>query len=292
MKFTFSLLLCAFAFLTNASEFSTDFIPEASGVSRVGATLVIAGDEEPKALWLATDSGRMTHVKLSGASWDDMEGLASVDERFFFASTSHSRTKKGKRKPEREQLFLMELSEKKIRAVHTWSLRELVLTELAKSFGAQLDMKTVEGASPDEGGLNIEGLAYHGGKLFIGLRSPITAQGKALMLVIKNGNELLQGQAPLFEQTLSLDLAGKGIRGLDSTPQGLLVLSGSSSDATETFGLARFDVGQRTLSDFNIKGFENLLRPEGLVAELNGDVTVVQDFEQPETQAVLVRLNP
>jgi hypothetical protein len=112
------------------------------------------------------------------------------------------------------------------------------------------------------------------------------------MLVIKNGNELLQGRAPIFEQTLSLELAGKGIRGLDSTPQGLLVLSGSSTDATETFGLAHFDVAQRTLGDFNIKGFENLVRPEGLVAELNGDVTVVQDFEQPEAQAVLVRLNP
>jgi hypothetical protein len=110
--------------------------------------------------------------------------------------------------------------------------------------------------------------------------------------VIKNANDLLQGRAPIIEQTLSLDLAGKGIRGLDSTPQGLLVLSGSSTDATETFGLAHFDVAQRTLGDFNIKGFENLVRPEGLVAELNGDVTVVQDFEQPEAQAVLVRLNP
>lgn len=272
--------------------FGGDFIPEASGVCRIGPHLLIAGDEEPQSLWMAADAGKTEMIKVNGGTWDDMEGLANVDQDHFFAVTSHSRTKKGKRKPEREQLMLMAIKGKKISVEKSWSLRELIIPLLEKSFGNDLDMKTVEGATPNEGGFNIEGLAYREGRLYLGLRSPVTNSGKALIVVIKNGKELIQGASPALDKILAIDLGGKGIRSLDSNKKGLLILAGSRNDTAETFGLSQLLLGAGSLEDFYLNGFDDLLRPEGLVAEENGDVTFVQDFEQPQGQEIIVRLTP
>ncbi|HXH75952.1 MAG TPA: DUF3616 domain-containing protein [Bacteriovoracaceae bacterium] len=217
---------------------SSDFIPEASGATKVGLQIVIAGDEEPKSLWIL-ENGELTKTSVKGAAWDDMEAMATVSDDTFFAITSHSLTKKGKRRPEREQLFLMKL-DKKITVVESWSLRAAVLEHLESSFGEELDMNEVSTASPDKGGMNVEGMAYVGSKLYIGLRSPITKKGEAIVLILDNAMS-----EPEIVGDLSLRLSGRGIRGLETSGKDLIVLSGSSNDESETFGLHRLNKYRR-----------------------------------------------
>ncbi len=287
MKYSLIVLLSSFITLTPAHAVVDEFIPEASGVCRMGETLVIGGDEEPSSLWVM--STKLEKLSVNG-DWDDLEGLATANTTQFFAITSHSRTKKGKRKPEREQLMLMNLSGKKIEMQQSWSLREQILTQLQKSHGTVLDMKQVEAGTPDDGGLNIEGLALSGGQLYLGLRSPVTSKGEALIVVIQNAEALLNGAAPVFGEVITARLGDKGIRSLDSKEGGLLVLSGSTDDTDREFGLDHLALGTGVVQNFSVSGFEELLRPEGVVAEKDGSVTLVQDFKEPQAQDIIVRL--
>lgn len=291
MKFTSSFLICTFVCMAYATEIESEFIPEASAVCRMGETLVVGGDEEPQAMWLVSGAGKLSKVKVSGNPWDDLEGLASFDSTKFFAVTSHSRTKKGKRRPEREQLMLLNFKLNKLDTLKRWSLRDQVIPLLEKAFVDELDMNIVESASPDDGGLNIEGLAFKEGKLYLGLRSPVTKSGKALIVVINNAEALLEGATPAYDKVITVDLSGNGIRSLDANKNGLLILAGSRNDTAENFGLTQLTLGAGTLEDFKIDGFEKLLRPEGVVAEANGDVIFVQDFETPQAQDIIVRLS-
>jgi hypothetical protein len=274
------------------TSYASEFIPEASGLCKMGDALVIAGDEEPSSVWITQGQSSSQKIKVKGAKWDDVEGLATMDVNKFFATTSHSRTKKGKRKPEREQLMLLSKNGRQIEVINSWSLREKILAQLKKSHSTVLDMETVEAAAPDEGGLNIEGLAYHSGKLYLGLRSPVTSKGEALILVIKNADALLDGKAPLFDKTMNVRLSGKGIRSLDTLKNGLFILAGSSNDTDETFSLKQFNFEPGTLQNFSLAGFSKLLRPEGVVAYEDGSVIFVQDFQEPQDQEIIVRLKP
>jgi len=264
-----------------------EFLSEASGVCRLGDSLVIAGDENPDSLWVIDgDSQTIKSISVKNGEWDDLEDLSAVDDRRFFAMTSHSRTKKGKLKPERGQLLLISKKKSSFAVEQTWSLREDILSALEES----VDVETAEAASPDEGGLNVEGLAYHEGQLFLGLRSPLTDKGEALVLRIENAEGLLEGDDPEFGEVIRLPLGKKGIRGLTSTGSDLLVIAGASDDSGKTFSLYRWAPSSKKAELFSLPGFADLIRPEALVAEKDGSYTFVQDFEEPTDQEVVVNL--
>lgn len=272
------------AVLFSSSLFASEFIPEASGSAKVDGTLVISGDEEPKALWIRKNDV-LEKVKVKGAAWDDMESLATLDETRFFGMTSHSLTKKGKQKPEREQLFLFSL-EDKITVLKSWSLRENILKFLEKNYGTVLDMNEVRTASPDEGGLNVEGMTYFGNKLYIGLRSPITSNGQAIVLVLSNPTE-----RPEVTESFTVNLDEKGIRGLETKSDKLVVLSGSKNDVDEKFGIHLLNPVTRALSVWRVPGFEQLIRPESVVLESEQALIFVQDFEEVQSQEVIIQLS-
>lgn len=277
----FSFLI-SLLFLSNLS-LAGEFIPEASGVAQVGEALVIAGDEEPKALWVVKD-GSSEKTKVSGAEWDDMEALATLNEKEFFGITSHGLTKKGKEKPERSQLIHFELG-KKINAKKSWNVRTSLLDFLEKNLGSELDMKTVRSASPDDGGLNVEGMTYLNGELYLGLRSPVTKSGEAIVIVLIDPTI-----SPSPSRVLKLRLGSRGIRGLETSGKEILVLSGSSSDASEEFGLHRLNPETRATVEWKLSGFQELLRPEGLALTRNRELVFVQDFLSQENQDVIVPL--
>ncbi|MES2526500.1 MAG: DUF3616 domain-containing protein [Bdellovibrionota bacterium] len=271
--------------LFSSSLFASDeFIPEASGSAKVGESLVIAGDEEPKALWVKKENV-LKKIKIQGAAWDDMEGLATLNDQQFFGITSHSLTKKGKQRPEREQLFLFSLGEK-ISLQKTWSMRADILTFLEKHYANVLDMNEVRTASPDEGGLNIEGMTYAGGKLYLGLRSPITSQGNAIVLVLSN-----PAVNPELSETFTVNLEEKGIRGLETHAEKIVILSGSKNDVDEKFGIHFLNPVTRALSAWRVPGFEQLIRPESVVMENDKALIFVQDFEVIQNQEVIVQLS-
>lgn len=274
-----------FLFLTALASFTasaSDFILEASGVTKVGHSILIAGDEDVNQLWILKD-GVSVQVKVKG-KWDDMEGLATIDDSHFFGITSQSLTKKGKSRPEREQLFVFSLGEK-IRIERSFSPRSMLLDALEASLGSELDLKQVRTGTPDTGGLNVEGLAYRDGVLYVGLRSPLTKSGEAILIEVKNAET-----APEVYRVRTLKLGGAGIRSLDVDGEDLIILSGSSTDESERFGLFKLNLSKGSLLPEPVSGFEKLLRPEGVIAETPGNYLFVQDFEAPAEQPVIMRL--
>ncbi len=275
-----------FAFvLFSSSLFATDeFIPEASGSTKVGETLVISGDEEPRALWLKKGNV-LEKAAVKGAKWDDMEALATLSQRQFFGITSHSLTKKGKQRPEREQLFLFSL-EGQISVLKSWTLREQILSYLERNYAAALDMNEVRTGTPDNGGLNIEGMTYLGNKLYLGLRSPITLSGQAIVLVLSNADV-----RPEITESFTVNLDEKGIRGLETNSDKLVVLSGSKNDVDEKFGIHLMNPVTRSVSPWRVLGFDQLIRPESVVLENGRALIFVQDFEEVQNQDVIVHLS-
>lgn len=281
MKFFCTLIL-----LTSISHTAHAFIPEASGGTLVNNMIVIAGDEEPSSLWLETNQSSIEKVKVKGAKWDDMEGLATVSSDKFFGMTSHSLTKKGKQKPEREQLILFTMNDGKITAQKSWSLRSNLLSYLSKHLAKEVDVKRAETGTPDNGGLNVEGLAYINGQLYLGLRSPVTKNGKAIVLIVSNPET-----SPEISGYSLLDLKNNGIRSLESDEKKLLVLSGSTDDTDAEFGLYEMNTGAGALATLSVNGFSDLLRPEALIKESEETFVFLQDFQEEESQDVIVRLD-
>lgn len=279
MKFS-SILIISSLFLASSAE---AFIPEASGVTKVGETVVIAGDEEGSALWLSQNKGIPVKTKVEG-KWDDMEGLATLDDHRFFAITSLSLTKKGKRRPEREQLMVMSLGPA-IKIEKSFSPREMILDFLESELGDEIDRKTLRKGTPDEGGLNVEGLGFATGRLYLGLRSPLTIKGEAIIIEMDLPEESLR---PL--KVHRVDLNGKGIRSLDTNGRGLLILAGPSTDVGNGFDLHSLDLRTKKISPLFVPGIEALIRPEGVILESPESYLFVQDFENGEEDDVVVRL--
>lgn len=277
--------ICSLVLLVGISQSAEAFIPEASGGTMVNNVIVISGDEEPSSLWLETNKSSVEKVKVKGAKWDDMEGLATVSSEKFFGMTSHSLTKKGKQKPEREQLIMFSMKEGKISAQKSWSLRSDMLSYLKKNLSKDVDLKRAETGTPDEGGLNVEGLASINGELYFGLRSPITKNGKAIVLKVSNPET-----SPEISGHMLLDLKNNGIRSLENDGSKLLVVSGSTDDTDAEFGLYEMNTGAGVLSTLNVTGFSDLLRPEAVVKESEETFVFLQDFQEEESQEVIVRL--
>lgn len=278
--------ICSFLILMTISQAAKAFIPEASGGALVNDTIVISGDEEPGSLWLETNKSTLEKVKVKGAKWDDMEGLATVSTDKFFGMTSHSLTKKGKQRPEREQLIMFSIKDNKITAQKSWSLRANLLSYLRQNLAKEVDIKLAETGTPDDGGLNVEGLAYINGQLYFGLRSPLTKKGKAIVLIVSNPET-----TPEVTGHTLLDLKNNGIRSLESDESKLLIVSGSTDDTDAEFGLYEMSTGAGVLSTLSVNGFSDLLRPEALIKESDKTFVFLQDFQEEESQEVIVRLD-
>jgi len=286
-------LMMAWVMSGNATPPSKNrlFIPEASGVCRVGDSIVVASDEDSNALWMVDrDLVTATRIKIKGAKWDDVEDLTPVDDRRFFVMTSHARTKSGKRKPEREQLLLLTKSGDKVEVSRSWSLREAIISALEKHVSDEIELETVESQSPESGGLNAEGAVYHGGAIYIGLRSPITTRSEGLLLKIANAKAMLEGATPQINEVYRLPLVKRGIRGLTAQGTELLVLAGTPDDTDKTFSLFRWSQTAKQPQGMTWPGFDRLLRPEGISLEKTGSLLVVQDFEEPNEHDVISRL--
>lgn len=259
---------------------SASFIPETSGATKISGDILFESDEVSGVIWkLATVPQRISVP----AKWDDMEAMATVDDKLFFATTSHSLTKKGNRRPEREQLFLLSY-DGNITVRKTWSLRDHILDVLERQPGLGLVMSDVRALSPVDGGLNIEGMTWAQGKLFLGLRAPLTNNGEAIILQVKNALT-----NPEVERVHVLPLNGKGVRGLETKNDQIMVLSGSVDDTDMLFDLDLFYPASGTVLPLHVPEFHSLERPESLVA-VDGGILFFQDFEAPRGQDEIIRL--
>lgn len=170
----------------------------------------------------------------------DIEGVARVGSRLYWIG-SHGNDRKAKREPDRERLFATELtgrdenaSLKLVGKPYTGLLDDF--SRLQAPYGALF--ATARTLAPKQGGISIEGLAAAGPEgLLIGFRSPLTHEGRAVVLPLLNAAAVVNsGAAPRFGPPYPLDLQERGIRAIEPKPKAegvYWVLAGPAGDKDE-----------------------------------------------------------
>lgn len=164
--------------------------------------------------------GRLTEV--------DLEGAARIGDLVYWIG-SHSRSKDGKFRQNRHRLFAT-------RIVATAAGIELrpegrpyaqLLDDLIREPKlAPFRLESASHQAPEDGGLNIEGLAAGpDGELWVGFRSPIPG-GKALLIPVQNPAEVIQGKTARVGDARLLDLDGLGVRDMAWTGREWFIIAG------------------------------------------------------------------
>jgi len=118
---------------------------------------------------------------------NDPESLCPGPGGTFFLVTSHSLNKKDESHKSRRQLLHL--------AVEKRSLRVLGALDLSEADNGKSLLETA--GLPKDGRLDIEAITYRDHALFIGLKSPLTADGRAVVLRLANPEKnLKQGKYP------------------------------------------------------------------------------------------------
>ncbi len=215
---------------------------DASTLEMLNEDLFVTGDDEDNSLriYSRTQEGLPVQVlsfsqsyglkkKKKGTQEIDLEGSARIGNRIYWIS-SHGANAKGKFQPGRHRLFATEVTSSNgvphlqpVGKLYSDLLKDL----LADSRFAQFGFRAAAGRAPkDPNGLNIEGLAPSpNGELLIGFRNPIPG-GKALIIPLRNPEEVIQGTAAKFGEARLLDMGGLGVRSITRYEQGYLIVAG------------------------------------------------------------------
>lgn len=278
---------------------------ELSGCAVVEGGLLLVEDELIGALLFASKIGQapidVATIKLERKKkarapfapahklfpYQDFEDIASDGASQVYVIGSHH-GKDGERRPDREFLFACDWDAKdgEIKVVgEQYGLLDMIAPVL-KAAGVDIGLTETDVVDT----LNIEGLALHGGTLYIGLRSPLSASGKALLL---SGpvEGVMAGSAAL--QLTEIDLAGGGIRALDWDPVrgALLGISGPAGDGSGPSSLWAIDVEGGT-AETVLKFDEFIARksPEGICRMPGGPLVVALDGEGDSRGGELVEI--
>ena len=147
----------------------------------------------------------------------DLEALARDDEGFIYALTSHSRTRKGNRSPDREHLMRFKIQDGNVLGLTSYDN----LTQVSETDHKLHDLireRTKAEVSFEE--INIEGMAFDPVKkrLVLGFRDP-EFNNMALVAFISNPKDVFERNAqPEFDEVAVLDIDGGGIRSLNYDP--------------------------------------------------------------------------
>lgn len=129
---------------------------------------------EPMLLGLAEDGTLdKTPIPIRGIKRiNDPESICAGPSGTYFLVTSHSPNREHKTKAERRQLLQLEP-----RKGALYATARLDLTKI-KGGGSLLELAGL----PPDGRLDIEAVTYRAGALFVGLKSPLTEHGEAVIL--------------------------------------------------------------------------------------------------------------
>jgi hypothetical protein len=213
---------------------------EASGAvalpqSSFGRSFVVANDEDNVLRIFAADrSGAGREVDLNPFfglnphdedDKADLEGATWLGDRIYWIG-SHSRSGKGKLRPQRAQFFattvrgegdLFDIIPIGSHPVQTLHVSFAALDPLLAA-AIRLDQPEQASLAPEEHGFNIEGMSAgaDGNSILIGLRNPLSSAGQALVVTLTNPRALLDAaEKPAFGPLLKLDLGGRGIRSME-----------------------------------------------------------------------------
>ena len=147
----------------------------------------------------------------------DLEALARDDEGFIYALTSHSRTRKGNRSPDREHLMRFKIQDGNVLGLTSYDNLTQVL-ETDHKLHDLIRERTKAEVSFEE--INIEGMAFDPVKkrLVLGFRDP-EFNNMALVAFISNPKDGFERNAkPEFDEVAILDIDGGGIRSINYDP--------------------------------------------------------------------------
>ncbi|WP_437971651.1 HlyD family efflux transporter periplasmic adaptor subunit [Sorangium sp. So ce260] len=236
----------------------------------------------------------------------DVEGIAAGDAGEIYLLSSQSYNKKGRRKPGRTALLRVRRDGASLRVDGEIHLAEMLDASAERAAALGLPRGTRE--------LDVEGLAFHQGALYLGLKAPLDAQGKAMIWRIASPGALFPEGRPSGLRTgkragkgkgaeppvdpkrldhagvslwararVDVDLAGRatpgGISDLLFLPDGSLAIASTPSTADGDAGaLFRVDSPQPgDLAPRLVQRFPGL-KPEGIAPSLSaGKLMIVFD---------------
>ncbi len=164
----------------------------------------------------------------------DLEAAARVGGRVYWIS-SHGRNRQGGFRPSRHRFFATEIVSgpgyPRLKPVGQPVMR-LLQDLLADPRFAQFGLAQAAALPPKApGALNMEGLAaLPDGRLLIGFRNPQPA-GLALLIPLENPEAVVEGSAARFGEPILLNLDHRGVRGLGSVDDRVVIAAGAYDDA-------------------------------------------------------------
>jgi Protein of unknown function (DUF3616) len=223
--------------------------------------IVVGDDEQP---WLATFDvtthallGTTTIEFLKGSNEADIEGATILRGQVVWI-TSHGRDGKGRAQASRQLLFsshhIAADGSAKVRIVGPFrdllssviahSIEDPIYARLHASIGS---LAADVHLAPKVGGFNIEGLTTSEGlvpqperpSLLIGLRNPAAADGRAILLELRNALNLLDGVSTKADlgPAILLNLGGRRIRDIAWSPnaKSYMIIGGPVGDDAKPF---------------------------------------------------------
>jgi len=215
---------------------------------------------------------------------DDLEGIDTDNKGHIYATTSHSKTKRGGYSKKRDKLVRFSISDGQItEPIVITGLRE----ELISQFPA-LNQKTAGN------GFNIESISLNReqDQLLIGFRTPLSKEGNAFIAVIDNLAPLFTGDTSLqfAPNLIQLNLNGDAIRGMAYDPhlQGYLIIAGPAQKGKTKENQLWFWKGSGKFAPkrLTIKGLDNIKNGEGVAPiMLNGQkkIMIISDDGKEKT---------
>jgi hypothetical protein len=247
------------------------------------------GTKHEPLLFALSEAGQLdaTPIRIEGiAELNDPESITSGPDGTLFVCTSHSVNKKGHLPESRRRLLHLEIGADR---------RAKVLGQLDLSVARGPDGKPPWGA----GSLDIEGIAFRDGALYIGLKSPLGSDGSATILrlprvvsVIQSG-VIQDGALTVWSRTrFCVPHDGKsvceGIADLAFLPDGNLLISGNSPKGMPTDGGGSlWKLFAPNTAPTLLKRFDGL-KPEG-VALSPDHTTAIVVFDTDGRQPLWIR---
>ncbi|HWN83029.1 MAG TPA: DUF3616 domain-containing protein [Candidatus Udaeobacter sp.] len=234
---------------------------ELSGGCRLPDGRIVLVDDESRTACFLWDglAGHLPYRIPLAESLDDLEAAAADSLGRVYLLTSHSLTKKGHARTDRRHLArLSGLAAGETQGALAQKPRFEMADDLLGPLTGALGVAA--------GAINLEGLAWYPGRdqLLFGVRSP--AGG---MVVAMGPVDALFGQGEPGKPVLHrLDLAGRGVRGLDydSWQRLVWVLAGPTAADTGDFALYLWDPVTDALTSPTVAGLDRVTQPETVVA--------------------------
>jgi hypothetical protein len=224
---------------------------------------------------------------LGSDALNDAESICAGPDGTFFLITSHSPNREGRAKRARRQLLHLELRGRSLIVRGRADLTELKGGSLLGRAG-----------QPPDAPLDIEAVTFHDGALYVGLKSPLSSAGEALILrVAEPVKQLAAGRVQAASVTrwaavaLCPETACEGVSDLTFLPDGsALVVANSPKGAPKDGGGALWRLSREKKPEL-LRRFPNL-KPEGVTLSPRSTVVLVFDRNQDTPEWVELPLPP